>query len=458
MPMRILLGAHGFPPNQAGGAEWRAHRTAGWLSSHGHSVQVLAVDDTRSLPAGKVRISAEQVGGATVRRLSYGLDQSRGKEAEYDNSISARVLGDLFAAERFDIFHLISGFRLSGSVLQAARKAAVAAVVTLTDFWFLCPRLALVRADGALCEVPEDPLDCALCLLEQRRRYRMPAILTRGATRPLLKSVWRAAGFRGAGDIRRLYETMAARRRVLLDTLRSADKVVAPSHFLARLFEQRGFPQSKLAVIRQGVSLPDGRPATEYAPGRPLTFGYVGRLAKHKGLTVLARAFRRLPYGSDAVRLRIYGDPDQSWPGYMEELRRAIAGDERIELAGAFPHPDAARIYAGLDALIVPSTWYENSPNVILEAFACGVPVIASDLGGMAELVGHEVSGCLFPAGNVEALAGRLERIAREPGVLAGWRRGIPRVKTLDEEMRELEDLYGEIGAARRVRSLQSDR
>jgi glycosyltransferase involved in cell wall biosynthesis len=157
---------------------------------------------------------------------------------------------------------------------------------------------------------------------------------------------------------------------------------------------------------------------------------------------VLVKAFRRLSCTADDAKLIIYGDPAKAWPPFLRELKSAIGDDRRIVLGGSFPNQEAQRYYAGLDALVIPSIWYENSPNVILEAFASGTPVMASNLGGMAELVQHGVNGCLFEPNDVESLQSALQTIIADPQPLIDWRRQIPRVKTVDEEMRELETVY----------------
>jgi glycosyltransferase involved in cell wall biosynthesis len=76
-------------------------------------------------------------------------------------------------------------------------------------------------------------------------------------------------------------------------------------------------------------------------------------------------------------------------------------------------------VFADMDVLVVPSTWYENTPFVVLEAFAAGVPVIASDLGGLGEIV-SEQNGLLFAAGDPRALRRRIEQVAGDPGWFAG--------------------------------------
>jgi glycosyltransferase involved in cell wall biosynthesis len=90
----------------------------------------------------------------------------------------------------------------------------------------------------------------------------------------------------------------------------------------------------------------------------------------------------------------------------------------------------------------VPSRWYENGPGVIFEAFAAGVPVVATDLGGMSEFVRHEENGLLFGLEDASGLARQLRRLIEEPGLLDRLRAGIGPVKTVQDNVDELEALY----------------
>jgi glycosyltransferase involved in cell wall biosynthesis len=207
--------------------------------------------------------------------------------------------------------------------------------------------------------------------------------------------------------------------------------------------------------MRQGLDTSNWRPRKpgDSAKARDglLRVGYIGQLTPHKGVFDLVGAVRRLHVDTNTLHLSLHGDPAAAWPAHRQQLERAMAGDARITLAGPFDNRDIRNVHAGLDVLVVPSRWYENSPNVILEAFACGTPVITANLGGMAELVEDGVNGLLFEPGDVEDLARCLRRVAEEPELLDRLRAGIPPVRTIEEEMDELLALYDEVAAERRT-------
>ena len=103
-------------------------------------------------------------------------------------------------------------------------------------------------------------------------------------------------------------------------------------------------------------------------------------------------------------------------------MRQNAAGDDRISFPGPYDQDQLAQVLADADVLVVPSTWYENTPFVILEAFEAGVPVVASDLGGMSELVDPGQNGYLFEAGNATSLATVLRDLRDHPDKLAALR------------------------------------
>src|SRR5690606_32802990 len=160
-------------------------------------------------------------------------------------------------------------------------------------------------------------------------------------------------------------------------------------------------------------------------PRDPIRLAFAGVLSPWKSPHVAIDALRATR--SDRVRLTVHGRLEESmFADYIAGLRARAGDDPRIVFAGPFDRARVSEVMAETDLLIVPSTWYENTPFVMLEAFAAGVPVAASDLGGMAELIRPGVNGFVFPAGDSAALATLIEEWLREPERLAALRPAPP--------------------------------
>jgi glycosyltransferase involved in cell wall biosynthesis len=364
-----------------------------------------------------------------VRRLFINLSSAPDPfRWEYDNPWIGQHLEKFLVEHRPDVFHLISGYLMSGRALQVAYQLGLPTVLTLTDFWFLCPRISMLRSNGEISTLPIDPATCARCLGEEKRRYRLPGRIAPN----LMNAFWRLQTDK--------INQIEARMTFLRQTLNKVDAIISPSQFLRSVFIEAGVAPERIIFSRQGRDFPDLSPETvEKSPSVELRVGYLGQIAWHKGVHTLFEAVRQI---SDArLMVRAYGDT-APFPKYAERLRRLLVEDKRLKLAGVYHRHEVSQVFHDLDVIVVPSLWYENSPNTILEAFAHRTPVIASNLGGMAELVHDEENGLLFAPGDVKSLARQLQRLLDNPDLLSSLRAGIGPVKGVAQEIDELELIY----------------
>ena len=430
--MKIIIAVHHFPPRYTSGAELRAYRTAAWLQDQGHDVHVICVEAIDSGDGDGLTFGDNTYDGLPVRRLSFNLTAAPDPFTwAYDNPWIGEHLRRYLIDLEPDVFHLISGYLMSGSALRAAVDLDIPTVVTLTDFWFLCPRITLLRSDGQLCAPPVEAAVCARCLGERKRRYRIL-----GQIAPdLMRAFWQKQSERVL--------QIQARTDFLQDTLNSVDAIISPSQFLRRLFIETGVAPERIIFSRQGRDFPNLTPdELTKTPAGHLRIAYMGQIAPHKGVHTLFEAVSKLP--GAALEVKAYGDATQ-FPVYASRLQQIVNQDTRLSLAGVYERSEVSRVLRGMDVVVVPSVWYENSPNVILEAFAHRTPVLVSDLGGMAELVEDGVNGLLFAPGNSSALAAKLQQLVEHPGLLDQLREGIQPVKSVAQEMAELQGIYRSI-------------
>lgn len=433
--MKIVIAVHHFPPHYTGGAEWRAHRTAKWLQSQGHTVQVICVESVSDTSTADLRWIDEEFDSLRVRRLFLNLPNAPDSvKWEYDNPWIEAHLSQYLAEVKPDILHLISGYLMTAAAIKAARSQPIPIVATLTDFWFLCQRHTLYRTSGKVC-TENSPLDCLRCTLEEQRRFRFPAQKV-----PLLADVvwgWAQSHPAVAERVTKVEERVATLRAALNEV----NVAICPSNFLKQTYESKGFGAKSMRFIRQGLAHVPQYPLKK-SPSTQLRIGYIGQIASHKGVHVLIEAFLQLHSMSKvAPLLKLYGDVSQ-FPDFYRNLQKKVGLDKQIQFMGTFSNHQISQIYEEIDVLVVPSIWYENSPNVILEAFAHQTPVVTSDLGGMAELVIDQKTGLLFIPNNADNLAQKLRMILDDPQLLSQWQKNMAPPLTLEAEMAELVAIY----------------
>lgn len=435
--MRIVIAVHQFFPERYTGTEVYTLALAREMRRRGHEIAILT--HVQSPPP------AEPTAAGIYRYRYddfpvYALTTTPDAEASALGFASdAREAGRQFAAIIAecvpDLVHFTHLMRLGIGALRVLQHARIPYLVTLTDFFALCPRTILVDRVGALCAGPTFN-DCVWCMSGDH----VPA--PHGIAPPAEAYGWYRATLAGAG-----LEAAETQRRAgrwhpsFARYLRDAAALIAPTHFLRGVFVRNGYPEERLTYSPFGIAQEwlDGYHRVPPLAGE-VRIGFLGSVIGHKGVDVLVKAFRGLPGAH--VRLEIHGEaPDAT---YAAALWRGIGGDPRITMHGAFAPTAQPDILARLDAVVVPSIWYENTPLVLCAAVLAGIPVVVSDMGGLTELVTHERNGLVFPVGDVAALRASLHRLIADSALrtrLAGHPRTLP---TPRQEGEILEACYAE--------------
>lgn len=184
------------------------------------------------------------------------------------------------------------------------------------------------------------------------------------------------------------------------------DQFIAPSEFLRQRYIAWGLEPERIVVIENGQTDEPPLPPRPLAEGETRNrFGYFGQINPFKGLTVVLEALASLPKADrKKIVLEVHG---ANLEHQREELREKInflaaplIKQGVVRFVGPYRPDELRQRMAHVDWVVVPSTWWENSPMVIQEAFAFGRPVICSDIGGMAEKIRHGVNGLHVPVGN----------------------------------------------------------
>ncbi len=442
--MRILFAAHQFFPEHYAGVEIVTLGLAREFRARGHETHVLA--PKRSVPVNDIQpgeVEDYEFGGVPVRRVGRPKEgSSRPYRLDYENEVMARRAREYMQEVRPDIVHVEHFQGLSASVIPVFKEFDVPLVYTATDFWTFCPVVDLYRHDGVMCTGPE-LTHCVRCIASRHHGTRMKATVER-MPNVALKVAGGLAETPLSRSSHALRQVRALKERpgYIREKMEQVDHIVVYTRLMRDLLLANGIGEGKIVEISPygiDTSHISGVPRNRNVPP-PLRVGFIGTLAPHKGCDILVKAFRRLPPELEAT-LDIYGNLNR-FQYFVRKLRRIAEGDERVNFAGPFQRERVGQVLSELDVLVVPSRWYENQPGVILEAFAAGIPVIATDLGGMSEFVKHEENGLLFELENVGDLARQLQRLGEEPGLLERLRAGIGPVKTVQDDVDELEALY----------------
>jgi glycosyltransferase involved in cell wall biosynthesis len=404
--MRLLFVVHQFFPWCHSGTEQYCLATAREARRRGDEVIVLSLHWDAETATPPVRVFDEPYDGFRVLRLAHWHGASANDVLrDYDNPHLEATFGGVLDEVRPDAVHFFHLRQLGSNLIGVARQRNLRTVASLTDFWFACPRFTLLRGDGFLCAGPPDGgRGCVPC-----------------ANPELAGSVGSSPRPPGSDDsdtarLRALLDRAAVQRRRLAEV----DAVFAPSTFLAETLRANGFTHPRLAVLPYGLEEERVTPTVVARPRRPLRAAFCGVLSPWKAPRLAVEALR---FVTAPIELRVHGQLDQPmFADYIATLRTAASADQRVTLPGEYPAARTSEVFADMDVLVVPSLWYENTPFVVLEAFAAGVPVVASRLGGLAEVVRDGVNGVLFRAGDARDLGAVLQRLAADPDAVRGLR------------------------------------
>ncbi|MEC4721960.1 glycosyltransferase family 4 protein [Noviherbaspirillum sp. CPCC 100848] len=286
---------------------------------------------------------------------------------------SHRSTGDIDSlCERFapDVIHVHNTFPLiSPSLYWAAARRHVPVVQTLHNFRLLCPQAIFLR-DGKVCE------DCV---------GKLP-------WRAVTRKCYRDSAVQSA-----VITSMLATHRAIGTYRERITRYIALNSFARDKYIEGGLPANRFRIKPNFVAS-SAHPTWEHRSGGM----YVGRLSSEKGLDVLAQAVRLAP--SAAV--------DVIGSGPLEALARDAFGDR---LLGFRPLDDIMARMGTAEFMVLPSICYENSPRTIVEAFSCGLPVIASRLGALIDIVRDGETGLLFNPGDPADLAAKMSWAAANP-------------------------------------------
>lgn len=410
---RLLHLVHQYPPEYLGGTELYTQTVARALSQRNHLVSVF----TRRNADGSG--SEDRLEAEVAIHLAWNgsLTPTQRFLSTFGNADLERAFDGLLERFQPELIHIQHLMGLPTTLLKQIGRRRIPFVVTLHDFWWVCANAQLItNYSGEICDGPHLWINCARCALARGGR----------------PGLWPAIPF--------LAGMLARRDSVLGSILRDAAQLIAPSQFVKDWYTDHGIPSQRIQVLPHGIDAP-ALPKPDLS--HPRRFLYAGGLVWQKGVHVLVEALE----GVDGPwELWIAGDESFD-PAYCRRLR-AIAErlpDRRVSFLGKLSREELWQTLARVDAVVVPALWYETFSLIIHEAFAAGLPVIASNLGALAEAVRHEVDGLRVDAGSVPSWRETLQRLVDDPALLRKLRQQVRQPLSVDEHIDRLQQIYGEV-------------
>jgi len=416
---RVLLVVHGYPPRSHAGTENYTHSFARELADQGSTVGVfypVSAQKSGTKPLNIKPFENHIVFEMNVegKSLFNHLAHPSAPGVDYAFREVLRIF-------RPDVVHFQHTFvDLPSTIISLAKESDCFTCLTLHDFWFLCPHVYMLR-ENAFCGGPVPMARCVDCLTDTLNLNTSQTGV--------------------AGD--RLLQFLEARLESTKSILSMVDLVTAPSRFVLNRFSQ-------YVTLPQHMKIPLGLESPKVVrssrPDGPLRFGFLGNITSLKNVHTLVEAFTHVK--GDA-QLHIYGEARG-----QEELANIIADlhkyDPRVIKHDAFTPNDLASILGCLDVGVVPS-YFENYPLVLREFLSARMPVIASRVGGIPEIVTHGRNGLLIDPWDVHDLQCAMQMFVDKPELIDQMTKGMPQIKSIKQDVLVWSDIYNNSISKRQI-------
>lgn len=440
--MRIVHVPFVYFPDVAGGTEVYVAQLARDLRTHG-------VESVVAAPAlGPVPVRYDYDGTPVYRFALAGAENVADLYGE-GNERAAQSIAGILAEVDADVLHL-HAFTRAASVraARAARQTGARVVFTYHTPTASCVRGTLLHNGHELCDGTLIAQRCAACLLQS---HGVPSAAGAALSRApaALGSAVASAGITGRWvTALRARELTAARHDAFRHLLAESDAIVAVCGWARSLLLRAGASPDRVVLSRHGTPATPLRVRPVGSHDDNVRLAYLGRLHPTKGVHVVVRALASCP---DArLTLDVYGmAQDADGARYRDELVALGGSDSRVRFLPPVASDRVVETFASYDATVVPSQWLETGPLTVLESFAAGTPVIGSNLGGIAELVSHDLDGWLVRHADVEAWALALRRVASDRALLERLRAGVRAPRSTNDVARDMIAVYESIVARR---------
>jgi glycosyltransferase involved in cell wall biosynthesis len=374
-------------------------------------LKLLNIDSVISAPSHKTE--CYQINGIKVSRFSVSSRVSDIAEMYGEgDDLAATEFDKILIEEKPDIVHLHAYTRaISLKLVKKVKLKNIPVVLTYHSPTVTCQRGTLLRWGASQCDGLLNDLKCTECTLHGLGLNKTISQVLARLPKGFGAVVSKLGGKGGIWTAIRSRDLVTLRLQTIKSFLEKMDHVVAVCQWVEDLLVRNGIPTNKISLCRQeltqelGTTLRTADNNQEFqgiSKVDQLRIIFLGRLDPSKGVDVVIKALAlikkcKIVFDIYGVSQGVLGDK------YEAKLRLLAKNDSRIQFQKSVNSSEVVKILKNYDALVVPSRWMETGPLVVLEAFAAGIPVIGSNIGGIRELVTDGLNGLLVDSGSPSA-------------------------------------------------------
>ncbi len=412
MKKKILICCNAYPPNFIGGAELIAHYQARQLQDLGYEVIIFTGD------VGEVgkrhSLRREDYEGLQVYRVRLTYKDYDPKYVNFSHEDVEKHFKMVLKKFSPDVVHFHNIIGLSVGLIHLAKKRGIKTVLTLHDHWGFCFKNTLIKNNNEICK---DFTRCSECMavIPDENNRNIP---------------------------------MRMRQDFIKMQLEDIDAFISPSQYLAQEYIHAGIPQEKMHIIWNGIDVGKFSRIKKVPDPNHIRFSFIGYFGKHKGIDIIINALQYLE-NKQKLTINLIGDGNL-FTHHNNEINGKKLNDI-VKFWGRIKNIEEA--YAQTDVFILPSIWPENHPVSITEAMSAKIPVIASDIGGIPELVEHGKTGFLFEKGDARDLAKKMNEFIKSPEKIQIFgENAFDKIKidTLENQVKKIIDVYNKIPEGRK--------
>lgn len=320
------------------------------------------------------------------------------------------------AIEKFcpDIIHIHHMIQIPIRVIETIKDSfRLPIIITIRDYWYLCPSYTLLNCDGKPCTINEYSDDCSSCFAKKNN------LETNRADYHLWNSEF------------------ARRRASMVRTINKTDVITFVSDYLRQQYLTHGVSKEKTRVVHAGVPFRKVDYQVKEKPNSPLQIAFLGYASAIKGTYFFLQSLTQ--WNEAPIIVHFFGGLEDE-DLFYDHAR--MLNNVRVVSHGPYDQSDIQNLLYEIDVGVVPSLWPDTAPQVIFDFFASGKPVIASRVGGIPEFVRHQHDGLLFEPGDHDDLLKCLTEVARNRSLLRRLKENVIFPKTSNQYAEEIYSLY----------------